>query len=319
MELSDFTDVQTITSTDGEKICYRTLGDPGSPAVVLLHGHSMDSKLCLPFAWPFSEKYFFVMPDMRGFGTSSSYMEDSEDILSALSSDLDKVLSVCGINSAKFVGFSLGSMVLMQYMKEHGKEKVQSSLFVDHSMKPLNTPGRRTGFCPDSQDKGLHEEMVQLFRQEMGVYSEGRWKYRRDDDFENMSPKFKKMFEEVSKETILSAISPQFAAILGIAQNKYFRKINPMYKSWYFTMLLLSSYIDNQYDFKRFLRDSKVPYDVFWGTETKMFDKEALHDYKEIQGFNAGQIVEFDAGHDLFFTDFPSFLRNYKNFLDRNI
>jgi len=319
MELSELTNINTTTSEDGERLCYRTLGDRSNPAVVLLHGHSMDSKLCLPFAWPFSEKYYFIMPDIRGFGSSSSYIDDSEDILSTLSSDLDRILSVCNVTSAKFVGFSLGSMVLMQYMKEHGTGKVNASLFVDHSMKPLNTPGRKTGFCPDSQEKGLHEEIVKLFRQEMGIFTNGRWKYRRDDDFENMSPKFRKMFEEVSKETILSSISPQFAAILGIAQNKYFRKINPMYNSWYFTMLLLSSYIDNQYDFKRFLRDSEIPYDLFWGLKTKMFDPAALQDYKEIQGFNRGEIVEFDSGHDLFFTDFPSFLRNYKKFLDKNI
>tara|TARA_R100000315_G_C5217758_1_gene130381 strand:- start:113 stop:1072 length:960 start_codon:yes stop_codon:yes gene_type:complete len=319
MNLSDFTEINTITSLDGEKLCYRTLGNPMSQPVVLLHGHSMDSKLCLPFAWPFSEKYFFIMPDIRGFGASSSYMENSEDILSVLAADLEQVLTTCGVGKCKFVGFSLGTMVLMQYMKDFGSDRVESSLFVDHSMKPLNTPGRTTGFCPDSQKKGLHEQMVQIFRSEMGMNKNGRWHYRRDDDFENMSSKFKKMFEEISKETILSAISPQFSAVLGIAQNKYFRKLNPMYNAWYFTMLLLSSYIDNQYDFKRFLRDTDIPYDVIWGSQTKMFGPDALRDYEDIQGFNKGEIIKFDSGHDLFYTDYPSFLRSYKKFLDKNI
>ena len=90
-----------------------------------------------------------------------------------------------------------------------------------------------------------------------------------------------------------------------------------MYRSWYTTLLILSSYIERSYDFIRDLADTEVPYDIYWGKETKMFGPDALKDYENIQSMNSGEIIMFDGGHDFFITEFPSFVKEFKKFLDK--
>lgn len=306
-----------ITSSDGERLAYRVMGDLKDPVVMLIHGHSMESRMCTPLVLPYSDKYCFILPDIRGFGSSSPYIADPEDVLATFAEDMEKILSTNGIEEIAVVGISFGSLIAMEMMKRN-IVGVKKALFIDHSMKPLNTPGRKTGFCPDTQEiPNFMSKMISAFRREVGLFQNGRWTYRRDADYENMSEDFKKAYSKASKSTMLSAINPHLSKLLGLSSNRYLRKINPMYRSWYTTMLLVSSFVENQYDYKKFLRDTDIPYDLYWGKETKMFHSDALKDYEDIQQFNKGDVVKFDAGHDLFITKYTQFIKEFKTFLDK--
>lgn len=314
--VKDISTRRTITSSDGEKIVYRTVGTPSNKAVVILHGHSMESRMCLPPAVAFSDTHYFILPDMRGFGQSSPYISDTDDVLSVLAEDVERILLANKVEEVKLVGISVGTMVALQILRR-SQVDISRLLIVDHSCKPISTPGRKTGFCPEAQETGSISKMVDLFKQEIGYFKQGRWLYRRDANFENMSSKFKKEFALASTATMLSAISPVPSKLLSLASNRFLRKLNPMYRSWYTTLLILSSYIERNYDFIRDLADTEVPYDIYWGKETKMFGPDALKDYENIQSMNSGEIVMFEGGHDFFITEFPNFMKEFKKFLDK--
>lgn len=312
----DISNKRSITSKDGEKIVYRTVGEPSNEAVVILHGHSMESRMCLPPAVTFSDTSYFILPDMRGFGQSSPYISDPDDVLDILAEDVEKILSTNAVQKVKLVGISVGTMIALQLLRR-GNIDISRILIVDHSCKPLNSPGRETGFCPDIQQTGILTEMVSLFKKEIGYFKDGRWFYRRDANYENMSSEFKKAFRKASSATMLSAISPVPSKLLSLASNRFLRKVNPMYRSWYTTLLLMSSYVEKNYDFTRDLSQTEVPYDVYWGKKTKMFGPDALEQYKSIQDNNEGEIIMFPGGHDFFITHFSTFIKEFKNFLDK--
>lgn len=316
ISLFDLSDKKTVTSLDGEKITYRTTGTPSDEAVLLLHGHSMESRLCLPLALPFSDSNYFILPDMRGFGQSSPYISDPQDVLAVFAEDAERILKANNVKKVKIVAISVGTMVAMEMIKR-GNTDIQNVLLIDHSCKPLSSPGRKTGFCPKIQDTGTIEKMVEMFRNEIGYFKDGKWNYRRDADYEKMSAAFKKEYSETAANTIIAGLSNYPSKLLSISGNSLFRKINPLYRSWYTTMLIMASYIENNYDYIRVLSETKIPYDVYWAKDTKMFGPDALKDYEDIQKNNKGEIKIFEGGHDFFITHFSDFLKEFKIFLDK--
>jgi haloacetate dehalogenase len=53
------------------RIRTRTLGDPGQPALLLLHGHPQTHAIWHKVAPSLAKHFFLVMPDLRGYGDSS--------------------------------------------------------------------------------------------------------------------------------------------------------------------------------------------------------------------------------------------------------
>ena len=57
---------------DGLPIFYREAGDPGAPAILLLHGLPSSSRMYQPLLTRLSDRYRLVAPDYPGFGHSAA-------------------------------------------------------------------------------------------------------------------------------------------------------------------------------------------------------------------------------------------------------
>ncbi len=89
---------------------HRIFGEPGRPAVVLLHGLFGSSSNWGSIARHLAPRYHVLVPDLRNHGQSAhhathSYREQVDDVLS--------LLDRTGIASARFVGHSMGGKVAM--------------------------------------------------------------------------------------------------------------------------------------------------------------------------------------------------------------
>ena len=67
-EVVHYRDVQV----DGQKIFYREAGDPGKPAILLLHGFPTSSQMFRNLIPLLADHYHVVAPDYPGFGESSA-------------------------------------------------------------------------------------------------------------------------------------------------------------------------------------------------------------------------------------------------------
>lgn len=62
--------LQTMRLASGTDLAFRTAGDPGRPALVLLHGFPSSSRTFRNVIAPLSQVAFVVAPDLPGFGAS---------------------------------------------------------------------------------------------------------------------------------------------------------------------------------------------------------------------------------------------------------
>ena len=65
------TTYRTVT-VDGLPIFYREAGDPGRPAILLLHGLPSSSRMYEPLLARLADRYRLVAPDYPGFGHSAA-------------------------------------------------------------------------------------------------------------------------------------------------------------------------------------------------------------------------------------------------------
>ncbi|MBE8391754.1 alpha/beta fold hydrolase, partial [Leptospira borgpetersenii serovar Hardjo-bovis] len=63
--------VQWVDTTDQQRLYVKTYGQPGQPALVLVHGYPDDQVVWEPVIAHLSQDYFVVTYDVRGAGESS--------------------------------------------------------------------------------------------------------------------------------------------------------------------------------------------------------------------------------------------------------
>ncbi|MEU8888486.1 alpha/beta fold hydrolase [Streptomyces sp. NPDC048442] len=103
--------VHGVRLPGGNRIAYRTWGDPAAPPVVLLHGRTMDSTDWTAVAEALSFTRRVYVPDFRGHGLSDwpggyeygQLIEDVREFLDAL-----------GLDRVDLVGHSMGGAVALQ-------------------------------------------------------------------------------------------------------------------------------------------------------------------------------------------------------------
>jgi pimeloyl-ACP methyl ester carboxylesterase len=86
---------------------------PSNPALVFLHGLWQDSMTMTNLVPYLKEKYFIIIPDLRGNG-KSSYKNPLKSI-DDLVEDIEYLLQKLNINKIGFVGVSAGSIIAIRY------------------------------------------------------------------------------------------------------------------------------------------------------------------------------------------------------------
>jgi pimeloyl-ACP methyl ester carboxylesterase len=123
----------TVTSADGVKIAVQETGDPAGAPIVFVHG-----LLGSHIDWDEQTKsrelqsYRLITYDMRGHGLSGK-PEDTEAYHDGRrwADDLASVLKATGAKKPILVGWSLGGVVLSNYLAAHGDEGVAGLVYVD--------------------------------------------------------------------------------------------------------------------------------------------------------------------------------------------
>lgn len=127
----------------GKELYYEVSGS--GPAVVLLHGHSVDRRMWDAQFASLATRYQVLRYDLRGYGLSDMPQE-GEDYLHA--EDLYKVINHLGIKQAHIVGLSLGAFVALDFLYLHP----------DHVMTVSIASG---AIYADEEDESVHNDPFQ--------------------------------------------------------------------------------------------------------------------------------------------------------------
>ena len=138
-------DYRTVEGAGGVPLNVVTAGDPASPPILLIHGfgqshysfvHQLNSDL--------ADDNFLVTFDLRGHGASGKpwAAEDySEHTIWA--EDVAAVVSATGIERPVVVAWSYGTMIAMDYIREHGIGDLAGIILTggQGGLMPLRMPG----------------------------------------------------------------------------------------------------------------------------------------------------------------------------------
>ena len=95
----------------GHEVIYRTAGS--GPPVVIVHGMVNSSKHWREVALKLAETHTVIVPDLIGHGDSAAVRGDYS--IGAHAAVIRDLLSAIGVESATFVGHSLGGGIAMQF------------------------------------------------------------------------------------------------------------------------------------------------------------------------------------------------------------
>src|SRR5215475_15365193 len=121
-----------LAEVNGTKLYYEVKGK--GPAVVLIHGGLVDSRLWDDEMVPLSKHYLVVRYDLRAFGKSASTTEPFSHI-----EDLRALLDFLKIDRATLVGLSLGGIIAADFALEY-PEKISSLVLVGAGLRGDSQP-----------------------------------------------------------------------------------------------------------------------------------------------------------------------------------
>ena len=133
----------------------RTGDDPSTPAdrtIVLIHDNVSSSLFWQELMQDLPSDLRVIAIDLRGFGNSEHAPIDATRGVRDFSDDVHAALTALGIETAHFVGWSLGAGVVMQYALEHPV----LSLTLEAPVSPYGFGGtRRDGSRLTDDDAGV--------------------------------------------------------------------------------------------------------------------------------------------------------------------
>lgn len=142
MAIEDF-----LETEKGVKVHY-SYDDNGKPALVLVHGMSMDKSSWHHQLEHFKDDYSILAYDQRGQGQSSKLRGKEHYSLKKFTDDLESITGHVGLDTFNLAGFSLGGTISMKYAQEnpskieklitinspYGMDCVRLSFFLKHAV-----------------------------------------------------------------------------------------------------------------------------------------------------------------------------------------
>ncbi|SFQ59545.1 Pimeloyl-ACP methyl ester carboxylesterase [Amycolatopsis arida] len=122
---------------DGTPLYYEDQG-VGRP-VVLIHGWTMNGTFWADTAPPLAEHNRVITVDLRGHGRSGK--TSAAHTLALYAADVRHLLRALDLDDACLVGWSMGTAVILTYVRDFGCERLRSVGFVDQSPCFLDRPG----------------------------------------------------------------------------------------------------------------------------------------------------------------------------------
>lgn len=148
---------------NGTRLYYETAGE--GPAVVLVHGGLVDSRLWDDQMKAFAKHHRVVRYDLRGFGRSAAAPQPFSHI-----EDLRALMDFLKIERATVVGLSLGGIIAADFALEH-PDRVERLVLVGAGLRGDKQPPDKDAMkAYEAASKGIAEEFVNV-TMKSGLYA----------------------------------------------------------------------------------------------------------------------------------------------------
>lgn len=126
---------KTFVSADGSKINYVDEGKDKKQTYLFVHGWSTQGDNFAMVGKELLNTHRIVWLDQRGHGKTRS---DRTFTLEQLAADIKALIEYLELKEITFVGYSMGALVLFQYIRDYGSIHLKKAAILDISPKLLN-------------------------------------------------------------------------------------------------------------------------------------------------------------------------------------
>ena len=120
-----------LLTDDNAKIYYEEIGE--GKTIILIHGWSCNNMFFKKQVAELSRKYKVVTYDLRGHGLSE--ITDDGYTLERYAKDLKNLIKFLGLKNVTLVGWSMGTHIIFDYIKQFGCNNLDKIAFIDMSTK----------------------------------------------------------------------------------------------------------------------------------------------------------------------------------------
>jgi pimeloyl-ACP methyl ester carboxylesterase len=146
---------------DGLQLSYEDRGQ-GDP-ILFVHGWCGNNSIWTRYQFPhFAPNYRVLAIDLRGHGNSSKPLEGNN--IPQLAKDVRKFIEVMGLEKVTLVGHSMGTMVVLDYYRQFGPDKLKALVLEDMSPCPMSAESWNSGGFADSNWDALHAFAIGLWQ-----------------------------------------------------------------------------------------------------------------------------------------------------------
>lgn len=269
-----------FVASDGCEIFYKEKGE-GQP-LIFVHGWSANSDYFDRQMEYFSKEYRVILYDLRGHGRSDKRMEilQRDLTMERNAKDVKELIEHLGLEDVNICGWSMGTSILLCYVKLFGCHKLRTISFIDMTPKLLN---------------------------------EGDWSLGDFDAYDNLA--FTQQLATNWQETFKEAIPELFARDMDRNSELYQWVYKNMENNIPYVMatMWLAMALG---DYREVLPEIKVPAFLAYSSGGDMYGPE--HGMYMRDHIPNAQLVIFEnCGHSLYLEDTERFNREYHDFLKK--
>ena len=281
-----------VRSRDGHSLFVRVVGR-GEPCL-LVHGFASDSRSWLPFVAPFSGRYSFVIPDLRGFGNSHGAALRRACPLTQFAEDIEDTLAALAIPSLPVVGISMGAFCTVQSFRLFGGERFSRYLHVDQGPVIRNHAGYAFGMLGAAQ--AAFFTRLRALLSELEPYLHLPWA----DVPRALQSEFWSLLGEFAAAAFSSQPLAALVSLLG-RRERFMRGRLPV-EQWQSYINIVRAYLELDYDLRAGFRAIDVPLTVLIGGRSRMYPPAgqrtiaALAPHAVVHEFpEAGHMIPYEA------------------------
>lgn len=270
-----------FNTSDGAWIYFEDHDGPGDP-VVMLPGFMLTVELFRRVIDGVTRTNRLILVDWRGHGNSSKTPWGLT--MKRCAQDMYELFEHLGLTDVHFVGTSMGSSIVMQYIEDYGSERLQSVGIVDSYLYPFSHA--------DWNKHGLRGYNTDKLSQIIELATINHERVARDFASSCFPPELRTPVEDI--ELVIQQILkiPVWVAY-------------PLYNDF-----LMRDYTETlrKVDVPLFIAGSRSP--------ISPAGIEMAHHYRRLRGDRC-HVAEFpDSGHLMFFSDPDPFVRSLGEFLE---
>ncbi|WP_300531080.1 alpha/beta hydrolase [Maricaulis sp.] len=154
-----------LVMPDGNPLCYFDYGE--GPAIVLVHGWAASSQFFEDLSARLARDHRVIIPDLRAHGETPA--GDTPLSIKLLASDVAALIDALELDNAVALGWSMGALVLWQYLSEPGRRPLAGLVVEDMSPRILNSADWSLGMV-NGLDAASSARALDVMRKDWPAY-----------------------------------------------------------------------------------------------------------------------------------------------------